>query len=213
MTSLVFVEDHQALREGLGLLLEREGVDIVGSAGDAGEGERLVWEHDPDVVLIDIRLEDGSGTGIDLATRLLRSDPERAIVFYTGERDPELFQSGLQTGARGYALKGGSATDLMEAIRTVAAGGTYFDPKLGPMLQAREPAETPAVRLSPREREIMGLLALGLTGEEIAQRLTVSPETVRTHVRNAMDKLGARTRAHAIAIAVQRGEVSLGDAA
>jgi DNA-binding NarL/FixJ family response regulator len=202
---LVLIEDHQALREGLELLLGREGCDIVGTAGTAAEGEQLVDELGPDVALVDIRL--GDDDGIDLTRRLLGADPDRCIVLYTGSSDEELLFSGLDSGARGYALKDGSPRELVEALALVAQGGSYVDPRLRPALLSRRSTER-LKSLSNREREILDLLAHGLTGEQVAERLVLSAETVKTHIRNAMNKLEAHTRVHAIAIALREGFIS-----
>jgi DNA-binding NarL/FixJ family response regulator len=204
--SIVLVEDHFALREGLQLLLAREGLEIAGTSGDPGEGFKLVEERQPDVALIDIRLPGESG--IALTRRLLRRRPELGVLLYTGHADVELLYEGLDSGARGYALKDGPTEELLEAIRAIAAGGTYVDPRLRPALLSRGVTKR-VPHLSPREREILDLLAQGLTGEQIAGQLFLSPETVRTHVRNAMEKLEANTRVHAIAIALRQGEISL----
>jgi DNA-binding NarL/FixJ family response regulator len=201
---LVLIEDHQALREGLELLLGREGCEVVGTAGTAGEGLELILRLDPDVSLIDIRLGDESG--IDLTRQLLQTDADRRVVLYTGSSDVELLFSGLDSGARGYALKEGTPSELTGALETVASGGTYVDPRLRPKLLSRDTTQRmPA--LSKREREIMDLLAQGLTGEDVAERLVLSSETVKTHIRNAMAKLEASTRVHAIAIALREGYI------
>ena len=208
--SLVLIEDHQALREGLELLLSREGLDVVGTAGSATEGRELVERHAPDVALVDIRL--GEDDGIDLTRRLLRSDPERRIVLYTGNADEDLLFNGLDSGARGYALKDGSPRELVDALALVADGGSYVDPRLRPALLCRRSTER-LPSLSNREREILDLLAQGLTGEAVAERLVLSAETVKTHIRNAMSKLEANTRVHAIAIALREGFISPPDQA
>jgi DNA-binding NarL/FixJ family response regulator len=202
---LVLIEDHQALREGLELLLDREGCEVVGTAGTAAEGRELVERLKPDVALVDIRL--GEDSGIELTRELLDSDPERRIVLYTGSSDVELLISGLDSGARGYALKEGTPTELTGAITTVAAGGTYVDPRLRQALLSRGSTQR-VPSLSKREREIIDLLAQGLNGEQVAERLVLSSETVKTHIRNAMSKLEANTRVHAIAIALREGFIS-----
>ena len=202
---LVLIEDHQALREGLEMLLGREGCDVVGSAGTAAEGRKLVVDLAPDVSLVDIRL--GEDDGIELARSLLHDDPERRIVLYTGSADEEQLFSGLDSGARGYALKEGSPRELVEALAQVARGGTYVDPRLRPALLSRRATERQP-SLSSREREILDLLAQGLTGEAVAEQLVLSAETVKTHIRNAMSKLEAHTRVHAIAIALREGYIS-----
>jgi DNA-binding NarL/FixJ family response regulator len=202
---LVLIEDHQALREGLELLLDRAGIDVVATAGTATEGRALIEHHDPDVALIDIRL--GEESGIDLTAQLLDADPERRVMLYTGSSEIELLTSGLDSGARGYALKDGSQEELTNALRTVADGGTYVDPRLRPALLS-DRATRKQKSLSKREREIMDLLAQGMTGEQVAEHLFLSPETIKTHIRNAMNKLEANTRVHAIAIALREGFIS-----
>lgn len=203
---LVIVEDHQALRQGLELLLASEGYEILGSASGVAEGRALVARTDPDVVVIDIGLPDGSG--IDLTRELLALDPDRGVIIYTGSSEEDLLLDGLDSGARGYALKEGSPQELREAIEAVGRGGTYVDPRLRPSLLGPR-ATARQQMLSVREREIMGLLAEGLTGEQVADRLFLSAETVKTHVRNAMGKLEAKNRVHAIAIALREGEITL----
>jgi DNA-binding NarL/FixJ family response regulator len=202
---LVLIEDHQALREGLELLLGREGCEVLGTAGTAAEGQQLVEELAPDVSLVDIRL--GEDDGIDLTRRLLDADPERRIVLYTGSSDEDLLFSGLDSGARGYALKDGSPRELVEALALVADGGSYVDPRLRPALLSRRSTER-LPSLSNREREVLDMLAQGLTGEQVAGELVLSAETIKTHVRNAMSKLEAHTRVHAIAIALREGFIS-----
>ena len=206
MTKLVVIDDHEALRGGLEVLLAQAGHDVVGTAGNTAAGIDLVEHSDPDVALVDIRLPDGNG--IELTRELLERRPDLAIVLYTGDADAELLYEGLDSGARGYALKAGSMEELLAAIRQVAAGGSYVDPRLDRiLLSPRATSRVP--QLSPREREIMHLMAEGDTAEQIGGKITVSVETVRTHVRNVIRKLQARNRVHAIAIALERGEINL----
>jgi DNA-binding NarL/FixJ family response regulator len=202
---LVLIEDHQALREGLELLLSHHGCDVVGTSGTEAGGETLIAREEPDVALVDIRLGDGSG--IELTRRLMERDPDRRIVLYTGSSDIELLVDGLDSGARGYALKDGAPSELVEALGLVADGGTYVDPRLRPALLSRRATQR-LPSLSKREREIMDLLAQGMTGEDVAAHLVLSSETVKTHIRNAMAKLEANTRVHAIAIALREGYIS-----
>jgi len=203
---LVLIEDHQALREGLELLLGRAGIEVAGTAGTIEEGRALIERNDPDVALIDIALG-GEESGIDLTAELIDKNPDRRIVLYTGSNEIELLISGLDSGARGYALKEGTQAELVNALQTVAEGGTYVDPRLHPALLSRKATNTQK-GLSKREREIMDLLAQGLTGEQVAAQLFLSPETIKTHIRNAMNKLEANTRVHAIAIALREGFIS-----
>jgi DNA-binding NarL/FixJ family response regulator len=207
MTKLVIVDDHEALREGLVALLAGQGLEILGAAGNVAAGLDLVEHAAPDIALVDIQLPDGSG--IDLTRELLARRPELGVILDTGDSDAELLYSGLDSGARGYALKAGSMTELVGAIERIAAGGSYVDPRLDRiLLSPRATAQVPS--LSPREKEIMRLMAEGMTAEQIANQLNVSVETVRTHVRNVIRKLQARNRVHAIAMALERGEIALG---
>ena len=206
MTKLVLIDDHEALRGGLEVLLSNAGHEVVGTAGNLAAGLDLVDHADPEVALVDIKLPDGNG--IDLTRELLARRPDLAVVLYTGDADAELLYEGLDSGARGYALKAGTMEELLAAIAQVAAGGSYVDPRLDRiLLSPRATSRVP--QLSPREREIMHLMAEGRTAEQIGEEASVSVETVRTHVRNVIRKLQARNRVHAIAIALERGEIQL----
>lgn len=206
VTKLVVIDDHEALRSGLEVLLGQAGHEVLGTAGNLAAGLDLVEHTRPEVALVDIRLPDGSG--IDLTRLALAHQPDLAVVLYTGDADADLLYEGLDSGARGYALKAGSMEELLAAIRQVADGGSYVDPRLDRiLLSPRATSRVP--QLSPREREIMHLMAEGNTAEQIGDKITVSVETVRTHVRNVIRKLQARNRVHAIAIALERGEIQL----
>jgi DNA-binding NarL/FixJ family response regulator len=201
----VIVDDHVALWRGVELLLRRSGHHVIGTADDAESAEPLIKRRRPDVALVDLLLPGENGA--DLTRRLLADDPDLRIVLYSGSADERQLLEALDAGAAGFALKSGDPGELEEAIRTVAAGGEWLDPRLRPLL-SRSSARQADKLLSPREREILELLSKGLSGEEAAARLGLSSETVRTHVRNAMNKLGAGTRVHAVALALQRGEIS-----
>ena len=202
--TVVIVEDHLALRKGLELLLRGTEFSVIGTADDAEEGQRLIERRRPDVAIVDIGLPGRSG--LDLTRRILASVPELGVLLYTGIGDRDTLVRALDSGARGFALKAGSPEELLAAIRAVARGASHVDERLRPLLLARFTTERIGV-LSPREREVLDLLAKGLNGEEVAERLVLSPETVRTHVRNAMEKLEASTRVHAVAIALRQGEI------
>jgi DNA-binding NarL/FixJ family response regulator len=208
MTKLVIVDDHEAMREGLAALLQGHGMEILGAAGNVAAGLDLVEHATPDVAIVDIQLPDGSG--IELTRALLQRRPDLGVILYTGDSDAEQLYNGLDSGARGYALKAGPMAELVGAIERIAGGGSYVDPRLDRiLLSPRATAQVTA--LSPREREIMHLMAQGLTAEAISNELNVSVETVRTHVRNVIRKLQARNRVHAIALALKRGEIEVGD--
>jgi DNA-binding NarL/FixJ family response regulator len=206
VTKLVIIDDHEALREGLSMLLGQGGMEVVAAAGNVAAGLDLVDHADPEVAIVDIRLPDGSG--IELTRKLLERRPELGVILYTGDSDVDLLVDGLDSGARGYALKAGSIDELLGAVRQVADGGTYVDPRLDRVLLS-ERATSRLPGLSPREREIMHLMAEGGTAQDVGARVGVSVETVRTHVRNVIRKLQARNRVHAIAIALQRGDISI----
>jgi DNA-binding NarL/FixJ family response regulator len=203
--NVVIVDDHVALRRGMELLLRRAGHHVVGTADHAEAGEALILRRKPDVALVDLALPGMSGA--ELTRSLLKENPAVRIILYTGAADERQLLDALDAGAAGLALKSGDPEELEQAILTVAAGGDYLDPRLTPLLA--KGANGGEKTLSPREREILGLLSQGLSGEEAAKQLFLSSETVRTHVRNAMTKLGAATRAHAVALALQRGEISV----
>ena len=202
--NVVIVDDHVALRRGMELLLRRAGHHVIGTADDAEGAEALILRRRPDVALVDLNLPGRSGA--ELTRALLKADPGLRIILYTGAADERELLEGLDAGAAGFALKSGDPAELEQAILTVAAGDDYLDPRLAPLLSKNGNGRAPT--LSPREREILELLCQGLSGEEAAKRLFLSSETVRTHVRNAMSKLGAATRVHAVALALQRGEIS-----
>ncbi|MEO6496514.1 MAG: response regulator transcription factor [Solirubrobacteraceae bacterium] len=205
-TKLMIVDDHEALREGLEVMLNQSGLEVLGVAGNVAAALDLLEVSNPDIAIVDIRLPDGSG--IALTRELLARRPELGVILYTGDSDAELLYEGLDSGARGYALKAGSMEELAAAIERVADGGSYVDPRLDRiLLSPRATARVP--QLSPREREIMHLMAEGRTAEAIGQEISISVETVRTHVRNVIRKLQARNRVHAIAMALERGEIAL----
>lgn len=200
------VEDHPLLRSAVVRMLEPAGFQACGEAATAEEGYALVGRQRPDVVIVDIRLPDA--TGIELTRRLLARDRRVGVVIYTGSDDTVLLRDALECGARGFVLKTAGVDQLMAAVAAVARGGTYIDPGTRDEIVARATGEERRV-LSPREREVLQLIANGASVEDAAGRLSLSAETIRTHVRNAMRKLDAHTRAHAIVLAMRNGEISL----
>lgn len=194
------VEDHLAVRRGLEMLLRSEGLRVAGVAADVEEANGLLRRRRFDVALVDLNLPGGSG--VEVVRELLERDPGGAVVLHTGETDPDQLREASLAGARGFILKTSPPNELVRALHCVADDGTYVDPHLARALAGGQPLDR-LDALTPREREILDLLAEGLTGEQVADRLCVSSETVRTHVRNAMAKLGARTRVQAVALVVR----------
>lgn len=200
--SLVLVEQHEALRDGLAILLERRGFEVLGCAKTAAQGEELIAEQQPDVAVVGVDLPDERGT--ELVRRLSDRPSCPKFVIYTGLNDPALLEAAYRSGARGLVAKPAGLPVLVEALREVWRGGRYFDRAF---VQRNGNGASAEKTLSPREAEVLTLLAQGLTGEEIARRLVLSPETIRTHVRNAMEKLDARTRVEAVVKALAREEI------
>jgi DNA-binding NarL/FixJ family response regulator len=198
---VIVVDDHLAMRRGIELLLREAGFRIAGVAGTLDEARAILTRRRFDVALLDVQL--GQESSVGLVEDLLREDPTAPIVLYTGYTGVDsMLHEAVRAGARGFVLKTSPAPRLTDALRAVAAGGTYVDPVLAAQL-----AEDGELRrlstLSTRELEVLELLADGLNGQMIAERLFLSPETVRTHVRNATSKLGARTRVQAVAMVVR----------
>jgi DNA-binding NarL/FixJ family response regulator len=198
----VIVEDHPAVRDALAQLLAGAGLRVAGVASHAEVAFSLILRRRPQVAVIDLRL--GRESGLELTQRLVERVPELRVLLYTGEPVlANVVQRLLASGAAGLALKSSEATELTDAIHRVAAGETYIDPAL------RRPAglcpESRAALLSEREREILRLVGDGNSSGAIAELLFLSPHTVRTHIRNAMGKLGVHSRAEAVLV-LERAE-------
>jgi DNA-binding NarL/FixJ family response regulator len=199
--SLVLVEHHEALRDGLAVLLEQRGFEVRGCATTAARGEEVIAERKPEIAVVGVDLPDERGT--ELVRRLHDQPPCPRFVIYTGLTDANLLEAAYRSGARGLVAKPAGLQVLVDALHEVSGGGRYFDRSFA----AKDGGDGPPKALSGRESEILRMLAEGHTGEEIAQRLVLSPETVRTHIRNAMGKLEARTRTEAVVKALDMGEI------
>lgn len=196
----VVADDHPAVLEAVAEFLAHAGVDVVAKATDGEEALEQIEQRQPQVALIDVRMPKLGG--IELTRRAQRSTPGTAILLYTGYGDRALLTEALDAGVRGFVLKEAPMDDLVRAVKSVASGGTYVDPVLAGTLAASSVGNK-LPELTHRERDVLRLLADGLSNEEIGKKLFISAETVRTHVRKAMDKLDADTRTQAVARALR----------
>jgi DNA-binding NarL/FixJ family response regulator len=211
-------DDQALVRSGFAALLESEDdITVVGQAADGAEAVRLAAREKPDVLLMDIRMPGLDGIE---ATRTIAADPElkavHVIILTTFELDEYIFR-GLRAGAAGFLVKDTDATELIRAVRTVAAGEALLSPGVTRRLIAEFAAHTKDARpvrgmddLTDREREVLALIATGLSNEEIARQIYVSQSTVKTHAARAMMKLGARDRAQLVVFAYEAGLVRPG---
>ena len=197
----VIADDHPAVLDSVSRYLESSGIAIVGRATRADEAVREIVSHRPVTALVDITMEPFSG--IEVARQTAAGSPQTSIVMYTGHHDQALLRDALEAGARGFVLKQTPLSELLVALTTVAAGGTYVDALLADALTTAATA-APLVTLTKREREILTLLSGGMTNERAATELGISAETIQSHVRNAMTKLDADTRTQAVATAIRQ---------
>jgi DNA-binding NarL/FixJ family response regulator len=196
----VVADDHPAVLEAVVEFLVQAGIELLARARDGEEALEKIEQRKPQVALVDVRMPKLGG--IELTRRAQRSTPETAILLYTGYGDRALLTEALDVGVRGFVLKEAPMDDLVRAVQSVAAGGTYVDPVLAGTLAASSIGNK-LPELTQRERDVLRLLADGHANEEIGKRLYISAETVRTHVRKAMDKLDADTRTQAVARALR----------
>ena len=196
----VVADDHPAVLEAVAEFLVQGGIEVIARARDGEEALERIEQRKPQVALVDVRMPKLGG--IELTRRAQRSTPDTSILLYTGYGDRALLTEALDVGVRGFVLKEAPMDDLLRAVESVAAGGTYVDPVLAGTLAASSIGNK-LPELTQRERDVLRLLADGLANEEIGKRLFISAETVRTHVRKAMDKLDADTRTQAVARALR----------
>ena len=198
ITTLI-VDDHEVVREGLRLSLSRAShIRVIGEASDGASAVELAARRRPDVVIMDVRMP--GMDGLEAAKRLLEKVPDSKVLIFTAYSERSLLARGLDSGAKGYVLKEAPHSTLVRAIEKVAQGEGYVDPALMPaFLSAKDETDL----LTGREREILQLLADGMSNADVAQRLFISQETVKSHVRHILTKLEADTRTHAVAIALR----------
>jgi DNA-binding NarL/FixJ family response regulator len=202
ITTLI-VDDHEVVRQGLRLALSRSAnIRVVGEAADGAEAVAVALRRKPTVVIMDVRMP-----GIDglAATRTLATElPEAKVLLFTAYAERSLIGRGFEAGAKGYVLKEASHETLVRAIELIAAGGEFVDPALMPeALEGRGSTDM----LTPREREILQLLANGMSNADVAGHLFISQETVKSHVRHILSKMEADTRTQAVAIALREAMI------
>lgn len=212
--TVVVVDPHAPVREGLPQLLARDGIDVVATAATGDGAEAVIGHHDPDVALVALDLADVDG--IVLLRRLVQRGSRSAVVLYTDADDPQQSAVALHGGAAGVIAKRRSIAELSIALRAVAAGRLWFNEpgdlpmpprRLSPLLTDLRERRSSA--LSSAELRVLALVAEGSSTEEAAELLSLSPHTVRTHLRNVMRKLEASSRAHAVAIAIRESAIKL----
>ncbi len=195
----LIVDDHEVVREGLRLSLSRAPhIRVIGEASDGEQAIGLVERRKPDVVVMDVRMP--GMDGLEATKQITEKVPGTAVLIFTAFSERSLLARGLDSGAKGYILKEAPHETLLRAVERVARGEGYVDPALMPaFLAGKDQAEM----LTAREREILQLLADGMSNADVAAKLFISQETVKSHVRHILTKLEADTRTQAVAIALR----------
>jgi two-component system response regulator NreC len=204
---VLIVDDHAVVRSGLRHVLDaEEGIEVVGEAGDAQHAVFETRAKKPDVILMDVVMPGKSG--IETIPDVLKDAPDAKILILSMQDDPRYVREAFAAGAAGYILKEAADTDLITAVREVAGGGSYVHPTLGARMvtaEAEERKRADADPLSDRERDVLRLLALGHTNQEIAGMLYISVRTAETHRAHIMQKLRLQTRAELVRYALAQG--------
>jgi two-component system response regulator NreC len=205
--SVVLVDDHAVVRSGIRLLLDRQDdIEVVGEAGNAKDALFRARALKPDVILLDVVMPGESG--IDVLPRLLEESPETKVLVLSMQDDPSYVREAFAAGAQGYVLKEAADEEVVSAVREIAKGGRYVHPTLGARMvaaEAEERAAADADPLSERERDVLRLLALGHTNQEIAEKLYISVRTAESHRAHIMQKLRLATRAELVRYALSHG--------
>jgi two-component system response regulator NreC len=204
---IVLIDDHAVVRSGLSLLLDaEEDIEVVGEGGSAKDAVFRARALKPDVMLLDVIMPGESG--IDVLPKVLKESPETRVLVLSMQDDPSYVREAFAAGASGYVLKEAVDEEVVAAVREIANGGRYVHPTLGARMvaaEAQERAATEADPLSEREREVLRLLALGHTNQEIAENLYISVRTAESHRAHIMRKLRLTTRAELVRYALSHG--------
>jgi DNA-binding NarL/FixJ family response regulator len=208
---ILVVDDHKMMRDGLTSLLEHEGLTVVGECGDGHEAVDLARRLRPDVVVMDLAMP--GLNGVDATRQLVADLPGVKVLALSAHSDRRDVVAMFQAGAVGYVLKSSAAKELLEAVRAIGTGLTYVSPAVAAIVVSNcvtpgSPTQ-PGKRLSPRERQVLQLLAEGNSSKDIARTLNLAVTTVETHRRQIMDKLNVRTVAELTKYAIREGLTSL----
>ena len=202
--SILTVDDHALLRDGITALVNREkDMKVVAEASSGREAIERFREHRPDITLMDLRMPDMDG--IEAMTEIIRHFPEARIIVLTTYSGDALIVRALKAGAKGYLLKGHLRKELLDTIRSVHAGRKRIAPEVASQVANHAADST----LTSREIDVLQLVAEGNANKVVADRLAITEDTVKAHVRNILSKLGANDRTHAVTIALKRGIISL----
>lgn len=203
-TTIVIADDHAVVRSGLRLLLDAEpDMEVVAEAGDADSAVRYVLGHKPSVAMLDLNMP-GEPT-LEAIPRIHEISPNTRVVILTMQDDPAFAREAMQAGAHGYVLKEAADEELVEAVRLAARGDTYLNPRLGAKLAAQSDSSNAKSLLTPREQEVLGLIALGHTNSEVAEKLFLSVRTVESHRAHIQQKLELGSRAELVRFALEHG--------
>lgn len=199
---VALADDHEVVRSGLRLVLDGQpDFEVVAEASDLAAASRMVLGYKPDVLVLDLNMPDG--VSLEAVPKMLSDSPSTTIVVLTMQEDPAFAREALRAGARGYVLKEAANAELVQAIRTALSGRTYLHPSLGAEIAAMPERTGPPDDLSPRELEVLRLIALGYTNTEVAQALFLSVRTVETHRAHVQQKLRRTSRAQLVDYALQ----------
>ena len=203
--SVILVDDHTMLRQGIRRALESEGIKVVAEASDGAAAIRLALEHKPDVVLMDVSMP--GMDGVEAARRLVEADGRQRVVMLTMHIDREVIDKAIRAGAVGYLTKDSSISEVILAIQLAANGDRPMSPRLAAAML--DEARRDDALISAREEEVLQLVADGFGTNEIAERLYISGKTVKNHLASIYEKLNARDRTQAVLMAVKMGIVKL----